>query len=58
MRATSVGGSVTGFGGDTIVIDDLINPAQADSEAERATGLRWYDESLSTTITTRKPAGQ
>ena len=48
MRATSVGGSVTGFGADTIVIDDLINPAQADSEAERTTGLRWYDESLST----------
>ena len=48
MRATSVGGSVTGFGADTVVIDDLINPAQADSEAERMTGLRWYDESLST----------
>src|SRR5260370_9866362 len=48
MRATSVGASVTGFGAETIVIDDLINPAQADSEAERTTGLRWYDESLST----------
>jgi len=48
MRATSVGGSVTGFGAETVVVDDLINPAQADSEAERMTSLRFYDESLST----------
>ena len=39
--ATSVGGALTGFGGDTIVIDDPINPSEAASEIQRGerTGL-------------------
>jgi hypothetical protein len=50
MRATSVGASVTGLGGLFITADDLINPQQANSEAERLNSLRWFNESLSTRL--------
>jgi hypothetical protein len=35
MIATSVGGSVTGKGGDRIIVDDLHNPQQAESDTQR-----------------------
>jgi hypothetical protein len=54
MRASSVGGSVTGLGGGILVADDLINPQQADSEAERSTSLRWFLESLQTRLDDKK----
>jgi hypothetical protein len=44
--ASSVGASVTGRGGDVLLIDDILNPEQANSDAERATALRFFDESL------------
>jgi predicted phage terminase large subunit-like protein len=47
MLATSVGGAVTGKGGDIIVADDLQNPEMAESQTERETGLRYFDETLS-----------
>ena len=46
MIASSVGASVTGRGGDILIVDDLINPEQANSEAERTSALRFFDESL------------
>jgi predicted phage terminase large subunit-like protein len=46
MRATSVGGHATGLGGGILIADDLINPQQADSEAERSTSLRWFLETF------------
>ena len=33
MIATSVGGSITGKGGDRIIVDDPHNPQQAESDA-------------------------
>ena len=54
MRATSVGGSVTGLGGGILIADDLINPQQADSEAERSTSLRWFLESFQTRLDDKK----
>ena len=50
MFATSIGGSATGRGGDVIVIDDPHNPRQAESEAERATAIRFCQQTLATRL--------
>jgi predicted phage terminase large subunit-like protein len=52
MFATSVGGSATGKGGDRIIVDDLHNPQQADSDAQRESALRFFRETLSTRLDT------
>jgi len=44
--ATSVGGTLTGRGGNVIIIDDPIKPAEAESEAERRRVNDWYDMTL------------
>jgi predicted phage terminase large subunit-like protein len=46
MIATSVGGSATGRGGDTAIVDDPTSPDQALSEAERTTANNWMDHTL------------
>jgi predicted phage terminase large subunit-like protein len=46
--ATSVGGSVIGEGGDTIIADDLVNASEIKSVVERETANTWFDESLYT----------
>ncbi len=43
---TSLGGSLTGRGGNIIIIDDPIKPAEAMSEAERERVKQWYDNTL------------
>lgn len=43
MIATSVGGTATGLGGDTLILDDGMSPKQAASEAERKTACDWFD---------------
>lgn len=43
---TSTGGTVTGMGGDIIVIDDPQNPQLARSEVERGNANRFFDETL------------
>lgn len=50
MVATSVGGSITGKGGDRIVIDDLINPEDAESKAKREAAIEFYLRTLSTRL--------
>ena len=42
--STSTGGTVTGMGGDIIVIDDPQNPQLARSEVERENANRFFDE--------------
>jgi predicted phage terminase large subunit-like protein len=44
--ATSVGGTLTGRGGDVIVIDDPIKPQDAQSEAIRNKTIQWYENTL------------
>lgn len=44
--ATSVGGVLTGFGADIIIVDDPTKPDQALSEAERNTANQWYNHTL------------
>ncbi|MCY3784597.1 MAG: phage terminase large subunit [Chloroflexi bacterium] len=48
--ATSVGGALTGEGGDIIIVDDPINAVDADSEITREATLDWWDESMSTRL--------
>lgn len=48
--ATSVGASATGRGGNFLLADDLINPEQANSDAERKGAIRWFDETYSTRL--------
>jgi predicted phage terminase large subunit-like protein len=44
--ATSVGGTLTGRGGDLIIIDDPIKPDEAQSEAVRKKTIQWYENTL------------
>ena len=44
--ATSVGGTLTGRGGDLIVIDDPLKPDDAYSEAKRNAANEWFKNTL------------
>lgn len=48
MVATSTGGTVTGRGGDRLVLDDPNDATQMESEAERESALTWFDLQWST----------
>lgn len=47
MIATSVGGTITGKGGDIIVEDDMMNPLEAESEAMRRHAISMHKHVLS-----------
>jgi predicted phage terminase large subunit-like protein len=44
--ATSVGGTLTGRGGDVIIIDDPIKPQDAQSKPIREKTIQWYENTL------------
>ena len=44
--ATSIGGTLTGRGGDVIIIDDPMKASDAASESVRNSVIAWYRESL------------
>ena len=48
--ATSVGGTLTGRGGNLILIDDPMKPTDAASEKKRASVAEWYDSTLSSRL--------
>jgi len=50
MVATSTGGSITGKGGNRIIIDDPHNPSQAESDAQRQQAIDFYRHTLSTRL--------
>ena len=52
--ATSVGGTLTGEGGDFIIVDDPLNPAQALSKTFRRRAANWFDQTLVTRFNDRK----
>jgi len=54
MIATSTGGSITGKGGDRIIVDDLHNPQQAESDAQRETALDYFRLTLSTRLDSQR----
>lgn len=52
--ATSITGTLTGRGGDTIVLDDLIKPQEADSETIRASVNAWYQSTLTSRLNDKR----
>ena len=52
--STSVGGTLLGFHGHILLVDDPLNPSQAVSAVERATANRWLDRTLSTRKTDKE----
>ena len=53
-RAASVGGSLTGFGADLIIIDDAMKPAAALSEVERHRANNWFGNTVVTRLNSQK----
>ena len=52
--ATSVGGSVTGEGGNFLIVDDPHNPMQALSDVQRKQALTWFDQSFASRLNDKK----
>jgi predicted phage terminase large subunit-like protein len=52
--ATSVGGVLTGRGGDVIIIDDPLKPEEALSETQRRFANEWYDHTLVSRLNDKK----
>lgn len=48
--ATSVTGTLTGEGGNIILIDDAHNAQEVESDLVRTSTLQWWDESMSTRL--------
>lgn len=48
--ATSVTGTLTGRGGDTIILDDVIKPEEANSETTRNFVNDWYQSTLASRL--------
>src|SRR5215813_12383746 len=55
---TSVGGAVTGEGGDRIVCDDPHNVQEAESDSIRKSTLEWFDVVMSTRMNDPKTAAK
>jgi predicted phage terminase large subunit-like protein len=49
-QSTSVGGVLTGFGADVIIVDDPTKPEEALSEVERAKANHWLSHTLVTRL--------
>ncbi len=52
--ATSVGGPLTGRGGDMIILDDPLKADEAYSDVQRRTGNSWYDQALLSRLNNRE----
>ncbi len=52
--STSVGGTLTGRGGDIIIIDDPIKPDDASSETTRKNVLTWFRNTLLSRLNNKK----
>lgn len=48
--ASSVGGALTGYRGDRIILDDPHSVQSGESEADRENTLRWFSETLPTRL--------
>jgi len=44
--STSVGGSLTGYRGDRLIVDDPHNVKESESEKKRVEAVRWFGETL------------
>ena len=52
--ATSITGTLTGRGGDIIILDDVIKPDDADSEVIRENVNEWYRSTLASRLNDKK----
>jgi predicted phage terminase large subunit-like protein len=52
--ATSITGSLTGRGGDIIILDDVIKPEEASSEVVREAVNRWYRTTLASRLNDKR----
>lgn len=52
--ATSVGGSLTGEGGNFLILDDPMNPLQAESSRYRRRVCDWFSQSFMTRLNDRR----
>jgi hypothetical protein len=52
--ATSVGGTLTGRGGDNIVLDDVLKPDEASSETARESVNEWFSSTLASRLNDKK----
>ena len=52
--ATSVSGSLTGRGGDIIILDDVIKPDEANSEVVREAVNNWYRTTLASRLNNKE----
>lgn len=52
--ATSVGGVLTGRGGDIVIIDDPVKPDEALSEVQRKAANAWFDNTLYTRLNDKR----
>jgi len=52
--ATSIGGTLTGRGGDIIILDDVIKPSDANSETARTKVNEWFSSTLSSRLDNKK----
>ncbi|MEM1288591.1 MAG: phage terminase large subunit, partial [Pseudomonadota bacterium] len=52
--STSVGGTLTGRGGDIIIIDDPIKPDEANSPTTRKNVLNWYSNTLASRLNDKR----
>jgi predicted phage terminase large subunit-like protein len=52
--AASVGGAITGFGGDVLIADDPISPHHADSKLFRVLTQRWFEHTFSSRLNDKK----
>jgi len=48
--ATSVGGAVTGEGGDFLIVDDPHNPTHIFSQSRRKAAVDWFDQTFSSRL--------
>jgi len=52
--AASVGGTLTGYRGDRIIVDDPHDVRSADSDTKREDAIRWFTETLPTRLNNQK----
>lgn len=52
--ATSVGGVLTGRGGDLVIIDDPVKPDEALSDAQRRSANDWFDNTVYTRLNDKR----
>ncbi len=53
-RATSVGASLIGEGGDVLIVDDPMNAARAQSRLQREMTNQWFEQSFATRLNDKK----